>query len=535
MSFTVSQSGAISGTIPGFDGTPNFNKLVSFSGTNDTGVSHIFIGNIEFGKRNGFGCLILSNGQYHMGQYSDDKMHGFGIYYFAEKMFIGQFINGEFDKTNGVYVHNTGDVYINGVLVPKEESALSFNHGNGITSNYWGSVLNDQQHGYGQTNYSTGDKYYGTHENNRSVGYGIYTWTDGEKHIGKFHNDLPCGIGLRIYPNGKVYIGEHKDGLAHGIGAFYYADGTAYWGNTANGKGNGVGIYLNKDGKKEESIWENNNRVKRKLTREELNIVAQIRIPERYAPALPRKEFEKSDAKKYKGSAHIEIPHGYTEIYYAAFNNNKTIQSITIPSSVNKIGDYAFSGCQSLKEILIPSGVRRIGEYAFKNCSNLTSVIFQGNALESIESYAFQGCKNLANINIPNSITHIGKEIFIGCENLKKVVIPKHMNRIPDGMFAKCSSLEEIDLSNIEQIGEWSFSKCVNLKSVNLENAEKIGAWAFNGCVNLSYIGNVSFDMYQEQRDGVVIYDSPVHIHAFSGCKLLPFNKSRESKWVTKK
>lgn len=45
-----------------------------------------------------------------------------------------------------------------------------------------------------------------------------------------------------------------------------------------------------------------------------------------------------------------------------------------IPDSVTSIGDFAFEDCKSLKSISIPDSVTSIGDGAFEGCRNLTII-----------------------------------------------------------------------------------------------------------------------------------------------------------------
>ncbi|MBQ5931565.1 MAG: leucine-rich repeat domain-containing protein, partial [Tidjanibacter sp.] len=57
-----------------------------------------------------------------------------------------------------------------------------------------------------------------------------------------------------------------------------------------------------------------------------------------------------------------------------AFNNCKSLESVTIGNGVTSIGYEAFHNCTSLTSITIPDSVTSIGIYAFWDCTSLTSV-----------------------------------------------------------------------------------------------------------------------------------------------------------------
>ena len=63
-----------------------------------------------------------------------------------------------------------------------------------------------------------------------------------------------------------------------------------------------------------------------------------------------------------------------TSIGGSAFDNCRSLTSMTIPDSVTSIGDSAFRYCTSLTSVTIPDSVTSIGDLAFQYCTSLTSV-----------------------------------------------------------------------------------------------------------------------------------------------------------------
>ena len=194
-----------------------------------------------------------------------------------------------------------------------------------------------------------------------------------------------------------------------------------------------------------------------------------------------------------------------TAIDANAFNNCRSLESITLPDTLIRIGSNAFSGCDALKSVTMPDGVTSIGSGAFGSCSSLQSVDLPEN-LTSIGSNTFYNCKTLESVTIPDSVTSIGSNAFYGCaalesvdlpENLtsiggsafyncdalKSVTIPESVTAIMNGTFNKCDALESVDLpEKLTSIGDYAFSECVSLKSINLPDAlTTIGSSSFFG------------------------------------------------------
>ena len=103
-----------------------------------------------------------------------------------------------------------------------------------------------------------------------------------------------------------------------------------------------------------------------------------------------------------------------TEVIIGNYYNGKTVTSI---------GERAFDNCRSLTSITIPNSVTSIGDLAFYNCGSLTSITIP-NSVTSIGDYAFNRCYKLTSITIPNSVTSIGDLAFYDCNSLTSLTIP---------------------------------------------------------------------------------------------------------------
>ena len=134
----------------------------------------------------------------------------------------------------------------------------------------------------------------------------------------------------------------------------------------------------------------------------------------------------------------IDIPNVYTdnEINYKIssisdflFASVKSLVRISIPSSVTKIGKFAFNGLNSLKTVILPEGIKNIDSFAFHDCENLMSVrpsncIFNASEIiipktvEKIGDGAFAGCNSINTVIIPDTVKEIGENAFAGIRNI---------------------------------------------------------------------------------------------------------------------
>lgn len=243
----------------------------------------------------------------------------------------------------------------------------------------------------------------------------------------------------------------------------------------------------------------------------------------------------------------LEFDSEVTAIESGAFENEKTLSSITLPNSVVTIEDFAFGYCSNLESAIlgnrvekigysafdacnltsinIPSSVTKIGEGAFQRNNNLTQIhisditawcklnfdygavnplyfaqnlylngklatdlVIPGNVKE-IKNYAFYYCRSLTSVTIPNSVTTIGNGAFSHCTSLTSITIPNGVTTIGEMAFTDCSGLTSITIGDgVTTIGEWAFYGCTGLTNLTIGNGvTKIGHQAF-GSSNIESI-----------------------------------------------
>ena len=178
-----------------------------------------------------------------------------------------------------------------------------------------------------------------------------------------------------------------------------------------------------------------------------------------------------------------------------AFYGNTKLQTITFPDSLKRIGDGAFGVCYGLNEIVIPAGVE-VGVRAYYNCvaSNDQSQIVDGPQRLTIGDgavigqEAFAACESLFSLALGNDVT-LGVGAFYMCTNLGRGTVELgNLTEIPEACFAMNLSLNNIDLSGIEKIGDSAFTTVYNgsiyggsLSELDLSSVEELSDYAFAG------------------------------------------------------
>ena len=169
-----------------------------------------------------------------------------------------------------------------------------------------------------------------------------------------------------------------------------------------------------------------------------------------------------SDAPWYGSRSRVKsavIAEGVTSIGESAFENCRSLTSVTIPNSVTSIGGCAFDECWSLTSVTIPDSVTSIGDSAFASCTSLTSVTIP-DSVTSIGGGAFNGCTSLTSVTIPDGVTIINDAVFNGCTSLTSVTIPDSVTSIGGSAFYNCTSLTDVYYAGSE--AQW---KAISISS----------------------------------------------------------------------
>lgn len=187
-----------------------------------------------------------------------------------------------------------------------------------------------------------------------------------------------------------------------------------------------------------------------------------------------------------------------TAVYYITYVSKLT--DLTIGKNV-KIGNSAFLSAAALETFTLGENAV-IGNDAFLNAVSLTSVDL--SKVKSIGDRAFSGYSHYEYLNDSLSelayddegfyiirtygnaltsvdismATEIGKEAFGYANNLKNVILSADMTSLPDYAFTMCEKLDTINLTHIEDIGEYAFNGTA-LTNIDLSSARRIGKYAF--------------------------------------------------------
>lgn len=181
------------------------------------------------------------------------------------------------------------------------------------------------------------------------------------------------------------------------------------------------------------------------------------------------------------------LPSSIEEIGESAFEGCSKLTSITIPVKVKEIEAKCFSKSK-LKSIELPSGITEIEEKAFYQCP-LNELRSLPSSLKKIGSYAFFGGL-FESMSFPASLTEIDESDFMLCTNLKSVNLsPTKVKIISEGAFSYCSTLEEISIEGVTEIGKYGFQWCQKLEKVYIPlSVTTVGNTSFGHCIDIKEI-----------------------------------------------
>ena len=206
----------------------------------------------------------------------------------------------------------------------------------------------------------------------------------------------------------------------------------------------------------------------------------------------------------------IGLPSRLIKIGYGAFQSCLALKSINFTPFVKEIAEYAFAD-SGLESVVIPKHVQYVGEHAFYNNKNLTSVRIENGKCQ-YGGYVFYGCGNLAELVMDNEMESIPDYMFTRCYKLENVTLPQNLKSIgiwafsqtgltridiPQGVkniyydaFDGCSSLKEVVFASnkFDQLGSDIFRDCTSLETINLPDMEIIPTSFLYGCTSLKNI-----------------------------------------------
>ena len=220
----------------------------------------------------------------------------------------------------------------------------------------------------------------------------------------------------------------------------------------------------------------------------------------------------------------VTLPEGLTEIGAGAFESCTMLSQVELPSTLTVLSDALFYNCSYLPSIVLPNTVSEIGNETFYSCTALTEITLP-DSLEQVGNYAFQNCQVLETVTLPADCTQLGNYVFDGCQALTSFsvaaentaytaidgvlftadgetllrypqarpepsyTVPADCRSLADWSFIGTTTLEQIDLGNVTELGEDCFYYCTALKEVTVpEGVTALVGASFAYCLSLEQV-----------------------------------------------
>lgn len=161
-----------------------------------------------------------------------------------------------------------------------------------------------------------------------------------------------------------------------------------------------------------------------------------------------------------------------------------------------------------LVTLVLPKDITEIEDYGIYGNKNLVSIEIPVT-VKKVGAHVFKSCSSLQKVELPNVET-LGERVFESCGKLTKVTLSPDLQVIPDYAFQYCGSLADVPLpSSLVSIGVSAFRECDGLSAVVMPNTvTTLNKNAYESCVKLE---TVTLHEGLQSIEGA----------SFSGCKSL--------------
>ena len=209
-----------------------------------------------------------------------------------------------------------------------------------------------------------------------------------------------------------------------------------------------------------------------------------------------------------------------TSICSSAFENCKSLTSVTLPSTITDVGSNAFKGCTGITSAAVSvTSFNSSSSYfnssdMFADCSSLTSVSVNQIALNYFSSI-FDNY--ITSVVIQEGVISIGYHSFCDYTNLESVTVPSSVKSVDSNAFSGCSALASVYYGGT--LEDWCTCESSN-NSYGYDESSNKKTWSAS-------VFSSPYDLYiGEQKVTELKADSFTNIaslceNAFKNCKSL--------------
>lgn len=164
---------------------------------------------------------------------------------------------------------------------------------------------------------------------------------------------------------------------------------------------------------------------------------------------------------------------------------DRIVADIHIPETVTHVPKFAFSRAP-FNKLTVSDKLVSIGDEAF--FESAVAIVELGDSVSQIGTGAFYNCTKLTDVRLPTSVVAYGDSVFARCSSLQNVNL-EQASSIARNMFENCTSLTVVTTPTVALIPERAFYGCSSLVTVTVsEGVEAISSDAFIGCSSLTHL-----------------------------------------------
>ncbi len=238
----------------------------------------------------------------------------------------------------------------------------------------------------------------------------------------------------------------------------------------------------------------------------------------------------------------VKVP--VKSIYYYAFKNCKSLNSVYIPDSIEAIGSEAFKNCKMTGKVVLSKKIKAIEDDAFSG--NSFNLYFDGTLSDWVKINDWDASKYFGRKYSVSWPSLGAKHIYMNGKLVKKIVITDSMAKsyggVISGPFVHFKDLETIVFSDkIVGVRRFDFFDCNKIKTVKFGSGlEYVENWSFpinSNIKDVYYNGTlkewrkVTKAQYDESR---IWKTARIHFKKSSAKKKYKTNNKKKTKNIKK-
>lgn len=198
--------------------------------------------------------------------------------------------------------------------------------------------------------------------------------------------------------------------------------------------------------------------------------LAEINVPDEYK-GLPVTGIASNLLKGNSKITSVTIGKNITSLASGMFSGCTNLRTAILGNGINSLPTSLFKDCTALQSVTLPAGTTSIPQSFFSGCKALTTVNGIGSVTK-IGSSAFEDCSSLTQLSC-GELTSVGTAAFRGCSSLKSVSTLR-ISEIPQSIFENCTSLQWFDLTGVTKINAAAFRNCKAFTQIVIPDSCKI-------------------------------------------------------------